>query len=84
MRNATEGVPIAIEDWQYAPSYFEDGSADGITNMLLSQQLGDFFIENCSPSTMLDRLLTWENPHSVALFEVDPADQAHPKELVRM
>eukprot|EP00727_Mastigamoeba_balamuthi_P001969 m51a1_g1177 putative alpha-amylase (455) ;mRNA; f:384449-386177 len=62
MRKAAEGAPIVVEDWQYAPYYFEDGSADGITNMLLSQQLGDFFIENCSPSTMLDRLLTWAGP----------------------
>lgn len=51
--------PIVVEDWHFARHYFEKGLADGVTNFLFRNALKHFFMEDCSPETLFERLREW-------------------------
>ncbi len=59
VRDHVAPKPIIAEDWNFAEHYFDEGLADGITNFPFREALKCFFVEDCSPETLLARLGVW-------------------------
>lgn len=51
--------PIIVEDWGWARHYQGKNLADGVTNFLFRTAMVDYFREDMSPETLLDRLDAW-------------------------
>ena len=59
IRDRVAPRPTIIEDWTFAPYYFRKGLADGVTNFPFREACRAFFVEDCSPETLLDRFEAW-------------------------
>lgn len=51
--------PVIVEDWMFSRHYFTKGLADGVTNFLFRETFRNYFTEDCSPETLLDRIRAW-------------------------
>jgi alpha-glucosidase len=59
LRSRIAPKPIIVEDWGWARHYQRKGLADGVTNFLFRTAMVDYFREDMSPETLLDRLDAW-------------------------
>lgn len=48
--------PLIVEDWMWSRHYFANGLADGVTNFLFRETMRNYFREDCSPETLLERI----------------------------
>ncbi len=48
--------PLIVEDWMWSRHYFTQELADGVTNYLFRETMRNYFREDCSPETLLERI----------------------------
>ncbi|MFW5653378.1 MAG: alpha-amylase family glycosyl hydrolase [Planctomycetota bacterium] len=53
IRERAHPRPIIVEDWLFAPHYFDRGLGDAITNFVFRESLRKFFSEDGSPESLL-------------------------------
>ncbi len=51
--------PVLVEDWNFAQHYFTNELAHGVTNFPFREAMKCYFVEDCSPETLLARLRMW-------------------------
>ncbi len=56
LKEAAGERELIIEDWHFSAHYFAQGLADSVTNMPFREAMRTFFVEDCSPETLLSRL----------------------------